>query len=52
MEYGDKQAVADGVNVKYEVYRTCAQASEHGDRHVKLIPIGIFELSQTAEGRK
>jgi type I restriction enzyme R subunit len=30
MEYGHQQAVADGVNVNYDVYRIRTQVSEHG----------------------
>ncbi|OOG51749.1 DEAD/DEAH box helicase family protein, partial [Polaromonas sp. C04] len=32
MEYGHQQAVADGVNVNYDVYRIRTQVSEHGSQ--------------------
>ncbi|OQW87913.1 MAG: type III restriction endonuclease subunit R [Rhodoferax ferrireducens] len=32
MEYGHPQAVADGVNVNYDVYRIRTQVSEHGSQ--------------------
>ena len=33
MEYGYKQAVADGINVNYDAYRICATGSEKTGCH-------------------
>jgi type I restriction enzyme, R subunit len=48
MEYGHEQAVTDGVNVGYDVYRIRTQVTEHGG----LIEKGLYIDRRSKETRK
>jgi len=48
MEYGHEQAVADGVNVDFTVYRIRTRISEHGS----TIEAGLFVDRRNRETRK
>ncbi len=43
MEYGHEQAVADGVNVDFEIYRIRTRITEHGST-IEASPLPVLEL--------